>query len=104
MNQIPPGTKRLYEAHLKNKGIAKTAQVYYQKWLRYYLDFCGRYRYQKFNKNNLDKFIQKLKEKNQNEQQVKQAFHAISLFYELRPVNSGKDLSSFEAKIENLSQ
>ena len=37
----------------------------------------------KTNKKTLDLFIGKLKEKKQNDQQLKQTFHAISLYYEL---------------------
>jgi len=48
-------------------------------------------------------FIEKLKEKKQNDQQLKQAFHAISLYYELELVNSpGKD-DLFKDKKQNLS-
>ena len=44
----------------------------------------------------------KLKEKKQNDQQLKQAFHAVSLYYELDLFNSGKD-DLFKDKNQNLS-
>ena len=53
-------------------------------------------------KQTLDLFIGKLKEKKQNDQQLKQAFHAISLYYELDLLHSGKD-NSFKHKNQNLS-
>ena len=42
-------------------------------------------------KESLDLFIGKLKEKKQNDQQLKQAFHAVSLYYELGLVDLKKD-------------
>ncbi len=102
MKQIPSETRLLFEAHLKNKAIPKTARFYGKKWLRYYLDFCSKYRYQPLSKENVKYFIEKLKEKKQSDQQLKQAFHAISLYYELGPVNSGKE-TQFKNKIANSS-
>ena len=43
-----------------------------------------------------------MEEKKQNEQQIKQAYYAISLYYELGLINSEKD-SPFKYKNENLS-
>ena len=91
MKQIPSNIKAFYDAHLKNKAISKSAHFHYQKWLRYYLDFCDKYHLNKLKKENLVHFIKKLKDKNQTAQQQKQAYHAISLFYELvGPINSEK--------------
>ena len=55
----------------------------------------------KTNKQAIDLFIEKLKEKKQNDQQLKQAFHAVSLYYELGLIDSEKD-SSFKDKNQNL--
>ena len=91
MKQIPPKISILYDRHMNNKAIQKKDLFNYRKWLRYYLDFCLKYKHNQLNKNSLDLFIEKLKEKRQNEQQQKQAFHAISLYYELGLIDSGKD-------------
>jgi len=56
----------------------------------------------KTNKKTLDLFIGKLKEKEQNDQQLKQTFHAISLYYELGLFSSGKD-DLFKDKNQNIS-
>ena len=91
MKQIPLNIKVLYDAHLKNKEISKSAHFHYQKWLRYYLDFCDKYRLNQSKKENVVHFIKKLKDKKQTAQQQKQAYHAIWLFYELvGPINSDK--------------
>ncbi len=102
MKQIPSELSVLYDTHLNNKAIPKRAHFYYRKWLRYYLDFCLKYRYQNLNKKSLANFIKKLKEKRQTDQQLKQAFHAISLFYELGSINFGKNKIS-KHKNEDLS-
>ena len=82
MKQIPSNIKALYDAHLKNKEISKSAHFHYLKWLRYYLDFCDKYHLSTLKKENCAHFIKKLKDKNQTAKQQKQAYHAVSLFYE----------------------
>jgi len=91
MKQIPPQIGALYEDHLNNKAIPKRDQFDYRKWLRYYLDFCFTYEHDNLNNKNSRFFIEKLKEKGQNEQQQKQAFHAISLYYELGLTDAHQD-------------
>jgi hypothetical protein len=52
------------------------------KWLRYYLDFCLKYKFNQSDKESLPEFLNKLREKNQTSQQQKQASDAISIYYE----------------------
>ena len=59
------------------------AHFYYRKWLKYYLDFCLKYHHEKSKKESLPHFLQKLKDKSPKEQR-KQAFHAVSIFLELK--------------------
>ena len=91
MKQIPSDLKARYSSMLVQKGVPEKYHYYYGKWLRYYLDFCEKYRFNQLNKENLVHFIKKLKDKKQTAQQQKQAYHAISLFYELiGPISSDK--------------
>ncbi|MFC1532028.1 hypothetical protein ACFL7M_01500 [Thermodesulfobacteriota bacterium] len=62
MKQIPSEIRALYDRHLKNKTIQKKDYFSYRKWLRYYFDFCVRYRHNQLNKESLKYFIAKLKE------------------------------------------
>jgi len=101
MKHIPADIRELYDAHLNNKAIPKPAHFLYKKWLRYYLDFCAKYHYQHLNKESLNYFIKKLKEKKQNDQQ-QQASYAISIYYEIRATYSGKEIT-FKNKSEKLS-
>ena len=102
MKQIPPKISALYLGHLNNKAIPKKEFFNYKKWLRYYLDFCSKYNHNHLNKKNIKLFIEKLKEKRKNEQHQKQAFHAVSLYYELGLIDYDKD-GLLKNKKQNLS-
>jgi len=90
MKSIPAESKILYDAALVKKGVPLPAHFYYRKWLMYYLDFCLKYHHEKSKKESLPHFLQKLKDKNQTEEQRKQAFHAVSIFYELKNADHDK--------------
>ena len=83
MYDVPHNLKTRFGALLDKKGIPKHLWHHYQKWLRYYCDFCHRYRFPETESDNLRYFIKKLQEKNQTEAQQDQAFHSISICYEL---------------------
>jgi hypothetical protein len=53
-------------------------------------------------KESLSHFIKKLKNKNQAEQQQKQAFHAVSIFYEIKSTDQDK-INILKNKKENIS-
>jgi integron integrase len=55
----------------------------YQKWLRYYLDFCQKYHVPPKHEKSLPPFIQKLQDKQQSREQQEQAVRAVTLYYEL---------------------
>jgi hypothetical protein len=40
---IPDDILAQYYTTLKKRAIAETRHSEYRKWLRYYLDFCGKY-------------------------------------------------------------
>ena len=61
-----------------------------RKWLKYYLDFCLKYHHEKSKKESLPHFLQKLKDKNQTEEQRKQALHAVSIIYEVKNTDYDK--------------
>ena len=92
MKPLNPQLKTLFEALLLKRGIPLKIRFHYEKWLRYYLDFCQKYHYDRSKRETIQHFIEKLKEKRQSEQQQKQALHAISLYQEI--------LSNERAKIK----
>ena len=79
MKPISPEIKIPYGAALAKKDVPLPAHFYHRKWLRDYLGFCLKYRYEILKEENLLYFLKKLKDKNQTEQQQKQAFHAVSI-------------------------
>jgi len=68
MKQIPSNLKARYSSVLVQKGVPEKSHYYYGKWLRHYLDFCEKYRFNQLNKENLVYFIKKLKDKKQTDQ------------------------------------
>ena len=90
MLEIPSQIKRLYDELLLKRAVPERSRFLYKKWLRYYLDFCHKYRFEPSRGQNLSKFLDKLKDKKQNQHQQKQAAHAISIFYEIRWPHSKK--------------
>ncbi|MEA3438199.1 MAG: phage integrase N-terminal SAM-like domain-containing protein, partial [Thermodesulfobacteriota bacterium] len=91
IKQISSDLKARYRSMIVQKGVPEKYLYYYEKWLRYYLDFCEKYRFNQLNKENLVHFIKKLKDKKQTDQQQKQANHSISLYYEIESNNFGKN-------------
>lgn len=102
MKPIPPEIKILYDAALVKKSVPLPVQFYYRKWLRYYLDFCLKYHHQRSKKESLSHFLRKLKDKNQSEQQRKQAYYAVAVFYEIKNTDQDK-IETLEHKKENIS-
>ena len=83
---------------MAKKAIPQKERYDYQKWLRYYLDFCLKYQYLQTKQESLARFITKLKDKKQTAQQQKQAAHAITIFYEIKA--SGSETKTPSSKKE----
>lgn len=85
MIQIEPILLKNYSAILNKNRMPENEQYSFIKWLRYYLDFCHKYGFEKTDTNSLPRFIGKLRSKNQNSSQQRQAFNAVQLFYSISP-------------------
>jgi site-specific recombinase XerD len=83
MRVIPSALQARFEDHLRSKGIPDPLLWSYRKWLRYYLDYCEKYHFSSRDQNSLARFIGKLRDKKQTEQQQRQAAEAIKLYYEV---------------------
>src|SRR6056297_3760247 len=83
MKKIPPDLENRFKTLLEQESFSKQMQIEYQKWLRYYLDFCQKYGFVQSDQNSLDHFIKKLQEKKQTDLQQSQAAQAIKLYYKL---------------------
>ena len=111
MLAIPSVLQSRFEEHLRNKTIPDHLQWPYKKWLRYYLDYCEKYHFSPIDKSSLPRFIGKLREKKQTEQQQGQAAEAIKMYYEIlsqddmpskaplpQPIHHGEENSSKDGK------
>ena len=81
MIQIDPGLAKKYKATLNKNRVPEKDVNFFKKWLRYYLDFCHKYRFGENDFNSLPRFIEKLQSKKQNFSQQNQASNAIKLLY-----------------------
>ncbi|MFZ3092129.1 MAG: integron integrase [Nitrospirota bacterium] len=87
---IPNDILPRFEAVLKKRAIPDSSYAEYKKWLRYYLDFCGKYPLPDSKSERVKLFVNKLREKKQTPEQQKQAAYAVSLFFEIQ---NKKDVS-----------
>ena len=88
---IPDDILTHFDAVLKKRAVPYSSHKEYKKWLRYYLDFCGKYPLPDSNSERVKLFIDKLRQKKQTPKQQEQAAHAVSLFFESQ---KKKDVSS----------
>lgn len=99
MFQLPDQLKTRCRDHFVDNGIKGELLDEYLKWLRFFLDFCEKYKIEGLDTDRLRRFIQKLKEKNQSEDQRRRAYHAVSLYFEiLAPDNSSKKSAEMTAE------
>ncbi len=92
MIQIPAKIQTRYRDLLIKKAIPEKYHFHYMKWLRYYLDFCLKYKFNQSDKESHSHFLNKLQEKNQTEQQQEQASDAISIYYESAATHSDENI------------
>lgn len=94
---IPQNVIIGYSSFLNRENIPVALHNYYKKWLRYYLDYCHKYRFDYLNPGSRPHFLNKLKEKKQTGIQQKQAHESVGLFYELikQKPDLKKEMSGF---------
>ena len=83
MFQLPDQLVAAYRMYFGRKGRNGELLSDYLKWLRFFLDFCAKYNIDGDDPDRLRQFIGKLKEKGQSEDQRRQAYHAVSLYFAL---------------------
>ena len=84
MLNIPPDLLGRFVAVLEERGVPLAQHSYYKKWLRYYVDFCDKYRLEATSSKSQAQFLDKLSEKKQTDWQIKQAAHAVSLYWDVQ--------------------
>lgn len=88
---IPKAVFVAYIEHLKLRNVPQNRLTEYQKWLRYYLDFCDKYPLPSSNAERVRLFCEKLKDKKQSESNREQAAFAISLYLEMLRLNNANE-------------
>lgn len=83
MINIPNELWVKYGEILTNESIPVSFHNHYKKWLRYYLDYCHKYKQPYAERQSLHKFIEKLQEKDQSPEQQKEASQSVSMYYEM---------------------
>jgi hypothetical protein len=83
MRNIPFALMTQFEVFLRERAVPNNAYGSYKNWLRYYLDFCQKYRFLESKPESLGHFLHQLEEKRQTKVQQQEAPRAITLYYEL---------------------
>ena len=83
MKTISVVLRRVVRRRMQQEGVFQTEQRDYLKWLRFYLDFCHKYRHLPRDRDSQEPFLQKLALKNQTVRYQKQAAAALNMYYEL---------------------
>lgn len=89
MIQVPVNLIKKYTAFIDVKGVPQGYQLYYVKWLRYYIDFCHKYKFPDREIHSLPAYLEKLREKKQAGYLRKQAHHAVTLFQGMAVESTG---------------
>jgi hypothetical protein len=82
MKKLPVALIEQFKELLVKSKIDQRYRNHYIKWLRYYLDFCHKYEFNRYTHESFPFFLAKLKEKKQTVAQQQQAHKAISIYYE----------------------
>ena len=73
MISVPSDIMACFQIFLNRQPVQKEYQSYYQKWFRFYWDFCHKYHHPVSKHESLRPFIEKLRQKKQKDYQIKQA-------------------------------
>ena len=83
MKPLSPELLNAYTKALGPQAATPAERGQSQKWLRYYLDFCMKYRHPPRDPDSLEPFLQKLASKNQSVDYQEQAARCVSVYYEV---------------------
>jgi hypothetical protein len=87
---LPPDLASRYATWMARHDVAVEHRPHYNKWLRYYWDFCQKYAREPTERQSFPAFREKLRSKKQSDSQCQQASAAVSLYYEMVLLERGK--------------
>jgi hypothetical protein len=82
MQAIPADIVELYERKLAEASAPIPSRDFYEKWLRYFLDFCQQYGHNSDDARSITPFFEKLRSKKQPPAYRQQVQHAVILYHE----------------------
>jgi integron integrase len=83
MLAVPVSLSQAFEAQLVQRNVPDRQRRDFQKWFRFYLDFCDKYDSKPELTASFAKFDEKLQSKGQSESQRQQARRAIAIYYRM---------------------
>ena len=83
MRRLAKELAHVFQKHMAVVKVPQAERTNYVKWLRYYLDFCAKYKHPPRDSDSLEPFLQKLASKNQGPQRQQQAAASIGLYYQI---------------------
>ena len=89
MIQLPGHLVVRYQAYCRGCGINDSDRANYLKWLSFFLDYSEKYQITGEVETRILKFLNKLQEKKQGEDRLRQAHHAITLCFKMLKNNPG---------------
>ena len=81
MQSIPENVAIAFEKRLEADRLNPPWQAEYRKWLRYYLDFCAKYRHPPGERDSLPEFLRKLSAKGQGVDQQQTAAASVQTYF-----------------------
>jgi hypothetical protein len=81
--QTPRNIEEKFEQALASAGVAVNQRPHFQRWLRYFLDFCLKYTQYPRLETSLEAFSQKLESKGQEPGKRHQALDAVRLYWDM---------------------
>ncbi len=100
MQPIPDDILGRFNAILGQKAVSIGLHDEYRKWLRYYLDFRGKYPLPKEKSEHVRLFIEKMRSKGKSGISLHHAAHALSLFFSLRMKITPSESRTEKAEVE----
>lgn len=84
MIQLPEQIVSSYHSHLIKRRVVEEDFADYLKWLRFFHDFCEKYHVSGDESHRVRSFLDKLREKKQSEGQLRRAYNAVMLYFEMQ--------------------
>ncbi|WP_230199016.1 hypothetical protein [Geotalea daltonii] len=95
---LPHHLYKQYQAFCGKSGVTGAGLVDHFKWLRYFLDFCEKYKVAGEEAHRTSLFLKKLEQKGQPEEKRKQAQHAVNLYFKMIRGSSKDETSVYRAQ------